>query len=61
MAVSDAGGIYTGNAFTATTTVAGVDGSASGSLEHVAPTLAFYAGTKPAGTPNEESLKKLPN
>ncbi len=43
--VVDAGGTYTGTAFVATATVAGVSGSAGASLEGVAPSLIYYSGT----------------
>ena len=45
VAVADAGGTYSGTAFGATATVAGVSGSAGASLEGVAPSLSYYAGT----------------
>jgi hypothetical protein len=47
--VSDAGGIYNGNAFSATASVAGVvagvDSTPASTLEGVAPTLTYYQGT----------------
>src|SRR5262249_34287894 len=47
--VTDAGGTYSGQPFPATTTVAGVvagvDTTPAGSLEGVAPALAYYGGT----------------
>lgn len=43
--VVDAGGTYSGSAFPAAATVVGVPGSGNPSLESVAPTLAYYAGT----------------
>lgn len=55
VAVSDSGGVYNGQAFPATATVAGVvpgvDDSPSPSLEGVSPTLSYYAGTSASGTP----------
>ena len=49
--VSDAGGTFTGKAFPAATTVAGVGGTASSSIEGATPTLTYYAGTSATGTP----------
>ena len=49
--VSDAGGTYNGSAFPATATVNGVSGNPSSSLEGVTPTLTYYAGSNPIGTP----------
>jgi uncharacterized repeat protein (TIGR03803 family) len=56
--VTDAGGNYNGSAFPATATVAGVvtsgpnqDNTPAASLEHVTPTLTYYAGTTATGTP----------
>jgi hypothetical protein len=46
----DGGGTYSGLAFAATATVTGVSGSAA-SLEGLAPTLTYYAGTATSGTP----------
>ncbi len=48
--VSDPGGTYTGAPIAAMATVTGVDGTAAGSLEGVAPTLTYYAGTGTSGT-----------
>ena len=48
--VSDAGGTYNGSAFSATTTVTGVSGSAGSTLEGVAPTLLYYTGSSATGT-----------
>jgi hypothetical protein len=45
VSVSDAGGTYNGNAFSATDSVAGVDNLPASSLEGVAPTLTYYPGT----------------
>ena len=45
VAVSDAGGTYSGSAFPATATVNG-----NGSLETVTPTLTYYAGSTATGT-----------
>ncbi|MGA2068523.1 MAG: MBG domain-containing protein [Thermoguttaceae bacterium] len=54
VAVSDAGGTYSGQPFPATATVAGVlsgvDTTPAASLEGVTPTLAYYAGTTTDGT-----------
>jgi N-acetylneuraminic acid mutarotase len=49
--VTDAGGLYTGAAFPATATVAGVNHIAGPSLEGVAPTLTYYSGSTATGTP----------
>ncbi len=51
MSVSDAGGTYNGSPFPATATVTGVSGIPSASLEGVTPTLTYYAGSTPIGTP----------
>jgi len=40
--VSDAGGMYTGKAFKAIDTIAGVSGTAAGSLQGVKPTVTYY-------------------
>ena len=48
--VSDPGGTYTGAPIAAMATVTGVNGTAAGSLEGVAPTLTYYAGTGTLGT-----------
>ena len=45
VAVSDAGGTYSGSAFPATATVNG-----NGSLETISPTLTYYAGSAATGT-----------
>ena len=45
VAVSDAGGAYSGTAFVASATVTGVSGLAGATLEGVAPSLSYYAGT----------------
>jgi Bacterial Ig-like domain (group 3) len=45
VSVVDSGGPYSGTAFTATTTVAGIDGSPGPSLEGVSPSLSYYRGT----------------
>jgi Ca2+-binding RTX toxin-like protein len=54
VAVTDQGGIYTGQAYPATATVAGVvagvDSTPAASLEGVAPTHAYYAGSTVSGT-----------
>jgi hypothetical protein len=49
--VTASDGTYKGVAFNATATVTGVSGSAGSSLEGVAPTLTYYAGTTATGTP----------
>ncbi len=51
LTVTDAGGTYTGHAFPATVTIAGVNGVAGASLEGVKPTLVYFAGTTATGTP----------
>jgi hypothetical protein len=51
VSVTDAGGVYTGNPFPATVLITGVVGAAGGSLEGVAPTLTYYAGSSATGTP----------
>ena len=43
-------GIYTGSAFTATATVAGINNVFSSSLEGVNPTFTYYLGTGTSGT-----------
>ena len=43
-------GIYTGSAFAATATVAGINNVFSSSLEGVNPTFAYYVGTGTSGT-----------
>ena len=52
VAVSDAGGTYSGSAFPATATVNG-----NGSLETISPTLTYYAGSAATGT----ALSALPS
>jgi hypothetical protein len=47
--VSDPGGTSAGAPIAATTAVTGVDGTADPSLEGVAPTLTYYAGTGTSG------------
>ena len=49
--VADDGGAYSGSPFPATAQVSGVSGTASSSLEGVTPTLIYYAGSTPTGTP----------
>ncbi len=51
VAVTDAGGTYTGQPFPAAATVAGLDGQAGPSLEGVGLTLTYYAGGRARGTP----------
>ena len=48
--VTEAGGTYNGSAFSATATVAGINGSASSTLEGVSPTLLYYTGSSATGT-----------
>ena len=48
--VSASGGTFTGKPFSATATVAGVNGQYRASLEGVTPTLTYYAGSSPSGT-----------
>jgi sugar lactone lactonase YvrE len=54
LAVTDAGGFYTGSPYPAADTVAGVvnglDSTPSPSLESVTPSLAYYTGTSATGT-----------
>jgi hypothetical protein len=54
VAVGDAGGIYTGAAFPATATVAGVvpglDSTPAASLEGVSPTVTYYVGARVSGS-----------
>jgi hypothetical protein len=49
--VTAAGGTYNGSPFAATATVAGLNGVPGTSLEGVAPTLTYYAGSTASGTP----------
>ena len=42
VAVVDAGGTYSGTAFVASATVAGVSGNAGATLEGIAPSLSYY-------------------
>src|SRR5262249_7894569 len=49
--VTAAGGTYNGSPFAATATVAGLNGVPGPSLEGVAPTLTYYAGSTASGTP----------
>ncbi len=51
LALSDAGGIFTGLAFAATATVAGLSGTAGATLEGVGLTLSYYNGSTATGTP----------
>ncbi len=46
-----AGGTYSGSPTPATATVAGLDGIFGASLEGVTPSLTYYAGIAPSGTP----------
>ncbi|MGP0064763.1 MAG: beta strand repeat-containing protein, partial [Isosphaeraceae bacterium] len=45
LSVSDTGGAYNGNGFSATATVTGLGGTSGSSLDGVTPTLAYYTGT----------------
>ena len=51
VAVSDAGGTYTGSAFAANATVAGVNGTPGSALEGVGLTFTYDAGSTATGTP----------
>jgi hypothetical protein len=51
LALTEAGGVYTGAAFTASATVAGVNGIAGSTLEGVGLTFTYYAGSSATGTP----------
>ena len=55
VSVTDAGGVFSGNPFSATATVAGVvagvDNTPGSTLEGVPLTLTYYAGTSASGTP----------
>jgi hypothetical protein len=55
ISVSDAGGTFDGGPFPAAATIAGVlpgvDDRPSSSLEGVSPTLTYYAGSSPSGSP----------
>ena len=51
VAISDAGGTFSGSPFPATATVAGTDNNPVGSLEGVSPTVTYYSGSTPTGTP----------
>ncbi len=51
VAVTDAGGAFTGEAFPGVATITGVGGTASSGLEGVTPMLSYYPGTSAAGTP----------
>ena len=51
LTVNDAGGAFTGSLFAATATVTGGSGIPAASLEGVTPTLTYYAGSTPTGTP----------
>jgi hypothetical protein len=47
--VSDGGGVYTGQTFAASDSVAGLNGQASASLEGISPTVTYYAGSGSGG------------
>jgi len=51
LSVSDAGGTYNGSAASASALVTGVNGHGASSLEAVAPTLVYYAGSTASGAP----------
>ncbi len=51
VSVTDTGGTFSGSAFPATDSVAGVSGTASSSLEGAGLTLAYYAGSTASGSP----------
>ena len=51
VAVTDAGGTYTGSPFAATATVAGVNGTPGSTLEGVGLTFTYYVGSTATGTP----------
>ena len=51
MKVVDAGGAFTGSAYPASATVAGVSGMYAASLESVTPSLTYYSGSTATGTP----------
>ena len=48
--VNDSGGTFNASIFSASASVAGVNGSFAGSLEEVVPTLTYFAGTSTNGT-----------
>jgi hypothetical protein len=48
---TDAGGVFNGTSYTATPSVAGLDGTPVASLEGVTPTLDYYVGSTATGTP----------
>jgi streptogramin lyase len=50
VAVTDAGGTYTGNPFPATATVKGISGSPGTTLENVGLTFTYYVGSGTSGT-----------
>ena len=50
VSVVDVGGVYTGSALPATALVAGTNGQFNPTLEGVAPTLLYYAGSTASGT-----------
>ncbi len=51
VAVTDTGGTYTGNPYSASGTVAGVNGVAGATLESVGLTFTYYLGSTATGTP----------
>jgi hypothetical protein len=59
VSVSIASGHYTGAAFTATATVAGLNGSPGPSLEGVTPTLSYYTGSKASGKGSSVAPSKI--
>ena len=48
--INDSGGTFNASIFSASASVAGVNGSFAGSLEEVVPTLTYFAGTSTNGT-----------
>ncbi len=51
LAVTDSGGTFNGNPFPGTATIAGSNGQPGASLEGVSPTLSYFVGPSPIGTP----------
>jgi hypothetical protein len=49
--VDDGGGAYDGSPFAATASVAGAVGGSGPALEGIAPTLTYFAGSTPSGSP----------
>ena len=57
--MSDAGGTYTGSAFSATAQVAGVNGTGGSSLEGVGLVVTYYAGVTTGGTGSSQAPSAL--